>query len=107
MLMGSKVENRILNEVMHIVVYIQNRCMLRLHESNTPYELWFSKREIMRHFKFFGNKCYMKRIEDHLGKFEYKAYKGIFNEDIFLGNSIKSKAYKCVMILQILNGNIV
>lgn len=44
----------------------------------------------MRYFKVFGSKCYSKRIEDNVGKFE----DGV-NEGIFLGYSTKSKVYKC------------
>ena len=37
-----------------------------------------------------GSKCYIKRTEENLGKFDDRA-----DEGIFLGYSIKSKAYKC------------
>ena len=40
--------------------------------------------------KFFGSKCYIKRIDQNLGKFDDRA-----DEGIFLGYSSKSKAYRC------------
>lgn len=65
-------------------------CILRPHESKNPYELWFGKKGTMRYFKVFGSKCYIKRIEKNIGKFEDRA-----NGGIFLGYSTNSKAYKC------------
>jgi len=64
--------------------------MLRSHENKTPYELWFNKKESTRYFKVFGSKCYIKRMKENLSKFDDRA-----DEGIFLGYSIKSKAYKC------------
>ena len=64
--------------------------MLRPHENKTPYELWFGKKASAKYFKVFGSKCYIKRTEENLGKFDDRA-----DEGIFLGYSIKSKAYKC------------
>ena len=56
----------------------------------TPYELWFGRKATVRHFKVFGSKCYIKRIEQNMGKFDEKA-----DEGIFLGYSTRSKAYRC------------
>lgn len=44
----------------------------------------------MKYFKVFGNKCYIRRDEDNLGKFDSRV-----DEGIFLGYSTKSKAYQC------------
>lgn len=55
-----------------------------------PYELWFGKRATIKHFRVFGSKCYIKNIEEELGKFEDRV-----DEGVFLGYSIHSKAYKC------------
>jgi len=90
MLTKSKVTDRFWKEVMSTIMYIQNRCLLRPHEDKTPYELWFGRKAIVKQFKIFGNKCYIKRIEKNLGKFEDRS-----NEGIFLGYSLKSKAYRC------------
>jgi len=61
--------------------------MLRPYENNTPYELWFGKKASVRYFIVFGSKCYIKRIEENLGKFNDRA-----DDGIFLGYSTKSKA---------------
>jgi len=90
MLIESNIADRFWKEAVHTMVYIQNRCMLRPHENKTPYELWFGKKASARYFKVFGSKCYIKRMEKNLGKFDDRA-----DEGIFLGYSIKSKAYKC------------
>ena len=63
--------------------------MLRPNENRTPYEMWFNKKATVKHFKVFGSKCYIRKIEKNLGKFEDRS-----NEGIFLRYSIK-KAYKC------------
>lgn len=38
----------------------------------------------------FGNKCYFRRDDENMGKFEPRSY-----QRIFLGYSCKRKAYKC------------
>ena len=90
MLIESKIADRFWKEAVHTAVHIQNRCMMRPHEDRTPYELWFGRRATVRHFKIFGSKCYIKRIEENLGKFEDRS-----DEGIFLGYSSMSKAYRC------------
>lgn len=90
MLIESKITNKFWKEVVHITIYIQNRCMLRSHESKILYKLWFGRRAIVRHFKVFGSKCYIKIIGYKLSKLEDRV-----DEGIFLGYSKKSKAYKC------------
>ena len=64
--------------------------MLRRHEERTPYELWFGRKATVKHFRVFGSKCYIKRLEQNSGKFEARA-----DEGIFLGYSSHSKAYRC------------
>ena len=44
----------------------------------------------MKYFRVFGSKCYIRREDKNLGKFDSRC-----DEGIFLGYSIKSKAYKC------------
>ena len=56
----------------------------------TPYELWKGRSTIVKHFKVFGNKCYIKRNDENLGKNDSRADKWIF-----VGYATRSKAYKC------------
>jgi len=63
---------------------------VRVNNSQTPHELWYGKTLTVKYFKFFGSKCYIKRTDEKLGKFEPRA-----DEGILLGYSSRSKGYKC------------
>jgi len=54
MLTKSNIADKFWKEVVHTMVYIQNKCMLRPHENKTPYELWFGKKASTRYFKVLG-----------------------------------------------------
>ena len=71
-------------------VHIQNHCLFRSHTHKTPYELWFGRKPIVKYFKVFGSKCFIKNKNTNLGKFEERV-----DEGIFLGYSTKSRGYKC------------
>jgi hypothetical protein len=53
------------------------------------YELLFGRPTTVKHFIDFRIKCYIKRDEDNLGKFDYRS-----DEGIFLGYSPNKKDYK-------------
>ena len=55
----------------------------------TPYELWFGYSPSVKYFRIFGSKCYIKRNGD-IGKFYPRS-----DEGMFLGYSLKSKAFIC------------
>ena len=55
----------------------------------TPYKLWFRYSPSVKYFRIFGRKCDIKR-DDDVGKFYPRS-----NEGMFLGYSLKSKAYIC------------
>ena len=86
----SGLKDRFWKHAVATSVYIQNRCLLRPHESQTPYEMWFGRRPTIKHFRVFGSKCYIRRSESNLENFDERA-----NEGIFLGYSSISKAYIC------------
>lgn len=90
MLAKGKIAYRFWKEVVHATVYIQNKCLIRPNENEIPYEIWFGRKANVKRFKIFDNKCYIKRTEDNLGKFEDKA-----DEGIFIGYLSKSKAFRC------------
>jgi hypothetical protein len=48
------------------------------------------KTENVKHFRVFGRKCYIKREDGRIGKFDSRVDKGIL-----VGYSRKRKAYKC------------
>jgi hypothetical protein len=44
----------------------------------------------VKHFRVFGSKCYIKREDDIMGKFDSRLEKGVL-----VGYSCTRKAYKC------------
>ena len=60
------------------------------NNDNTPYELWYGRPASVKYFIVFGSKCYIKRKEHDLCKFDSR-----INEGIFLGYSSTKKTYKC------------
>ena len=55
----------------------------------TSYELWFGYSPSIKYFRIFARKCYIKR-DDDIGMFDPNS-----DEGVFLGYSLKSKAYIC------------
>ena len=52
--------------------------------------LWYGRPASVKYFRVFGNKCYIKRNEDDLCKFDSRT-----DDGIFLGYSSTKKAYRC------------
>jgi hypothetical protein len=90
MLKDSKLSDIFWAQAVHTIVHILNRGMLRSNSDKTPYELWKGRLENVNHFRVFGSKCYIKREDGRLGKFDSRVDKGIL-----VGYSRKIKAYKC------------
>lgn len=76
------------SEAVSTVVYTLNWVNVNDNFGKTPFELWFGFKPTVKYFNIFGRKCYVKRDED-IGKFDARS-----DEGIFLGYSIKSKAYQ-------------
>jgi hypothetical protein len=77
-------------EAMHTAVHILNKAHLRPHSNKTPYELWYGTPASIKHFKFFGSKCYIKNNNENLGKYDERV-----DEGIILGYATNSKGYIC------------
>jgi hypothetical protein len=90
MLYEAKTLDIVWREKNYTIVYILNREQLRFNSDKTPYELWYGKPTTVKHFKLFGRKCYTKRDDDDIGKFDSK-----IDECIFLGYSYTRKYYIC------------
>jgi hypothetical protein len=86
----AKLPNTFWREAVNTTIYILNRAQIRVNNNKTPYELWKGRPAIVKYFKVFASKCYIKRNEDNLGNFD-----SIIDEGIFLGYASGSKAYKC------------
>ena len=77
-------------EAIYTTVYVQNRGHLKLNGDNTPYKPWFGRPASVKYFRVFGSKCFIKRDDDNLGKFD-----SITHEIIFLGYSSTKREYIC------------
>ena len=64
-------------EAAFTVVTILNQANVRVNNTQTPHELWYGKTPTVKYFKVFGRKCYIKRTDEKLGKFEPRADEGI------------------------------
>jgi hypothetical protein len=74
----------------YTAAHILNRAQLRVNHDKTTYELWFGRPTLVKHFIVFGRKCYIKRDDDNLGKFDSRS-----DEGIFLGYSSNKNSYIC------------
>jgi hypothetical protein len=90
MIMDSKLTDIFWTQAVHTIVHIQNRVMLRNNTDKTPYELWKGRPANVKHFRVFGSKCYIKREDGRMGKFDSRVDKGIL-----VGYSSTRKEYKC------------
>ena len=90
MLNDSKINDVFWVQVVHIVVHILNRGLLRNKSDQTPYGIWKGRPENVKHFRVFGSKCYIKKEDNKSGKFDSQV-----DEGIFVGYSWNNKAYIC------------
>ena len=90
MIMDSKLTDIFWTQAVHTLVHIQNKVMLRNNTDKNPYELWKGRPANVKHFRVFGSKCYIKREDGRMGKFESRVDKGIL-----VGYSSTRKSYKC------------
>jgi transposase InsO family protein len=90
MLMDSKLTDVFWAHAVHTTVHIQNKLMLKNNSDKTPYELWKGRPVNVNHFRVFGSRCYIKREDCRMGKFDSHVEK-----DILFRYSSTRKAYKC------------
>jgi hypothetical protein len=64
--------------------------MLRKNTNKSPYDLWKGRPVNVKQFRVFGSKCYIKRQDGRMGKFDSRVEKGVL-----VRYSITRKAYKC------------
>jgi transposase InsO family protein len=75
MIMDSKLTDIFWTQAVHTTVHIQNIVMLRNNTDKTPYELWKGIPTNVKHFRVFGRKCYIKREDGRMGKFDSRVDK--------------------------------
>jgi hypothetical protein len=93
MLNEAKLFDGYWREAVSTSVYILNKGKLRVNSDKTAYELWFGRAPSIKYFKVFGSKCYIKRLDENLGKFDARS-----DEGIFIGYDSNKKAYICYNI---------
>ena len=77
MLADNNVSKFVWREYVITIVYAMNRVQVRKDINKTPYELWFGHSPIVKYFRIFGSKCYIKRDGD-IGKFDARSDEGMF-----------------------------
>jgi hypothetical protein len=68
--------------------------MLRNNTEKNPYELWKGRPTNVKHLLVFGSKCYIKRADGRMGKFDSHVENGVL-----VGYSSTRKAYKCYNLI--------
>ena len=90
MIMDSKLRDIFWTQAVHTTVHIPNRVILINNTDKTPYKPWKGRPSNVKHFRIFGRKCYIKREDGRMGKFDSHV-----DKRILVGYSSKKKAYKC------------
>jgi hypothetical protein len=90
MLMDSKLIDSFWMHAVHTTVHIQNRVILINNNDKTAYELWKGIPTNVKNLKVFGRKCYIKREDGRMGKFDSH-----LDKRVLVGYSSTRKAYKC------------
>ena len=90
MLNEAKLPDVYCKEAIYTTIYIINRGQLIINNEQNPYQLCYGRPASVKYFRVFGSKCYIKRNNDDLGKFDYRT-----DEGIILGYSSTEKEYRC------------
>ena len=77
MLNESKLSNVLWPQVVHTTVHILNRSLLRNNSNKKYYQLWKVRPTSVKHFRIFGSKCYIKRVDKKLGNLDSRMDEGI------------------------------
>nr|GEU28930.1 putative ribonuclease H-like domain-containing protein [Tanacetum cinerariifolium] len=89
MLVNSKLPTTFLAEVVNTACNVLNRALVIKPHNKTTYELIHGKHPLIDFMKSFGCPVTILNTRDHLGKFDRKAYEGLF-----VGYSVVSKAMR-------------
>ena len=90
MLSEAKLSDGYWRETISTTIYILNRGQLKVNIKKTSYELWYGRTPLVKYFKVFGSKCYIKNPDKDPGKFNARS-----DEGIFLGYASNKKVYRC------------
>jgi len=78
MLNEANLSDRFWREEVKTTSYILNRGKIKVNFNKIPYELWKGILKIVKYFKVFRSKFYIKRDDEELGKFDSRVDDGIF-----------------------------
>ena len=89
MLYNKDVARNLWGEAVNTACHTINRVYFRPDTKKTSYELWKGRKPNVKYFKIFGSTCFILKDRKNVGKFDSRSV-----EDIFLGYSSISKAYR-------------
>jgi len=78
MLNEARLSDGYWREAISTIVYILNKGQLWINSNKNPYELSYGRTPSMKYLKVFGSKCYVKKLDEKLGKFDTRSDEGIF-----------------------------
>lgn len=78
MLDESGTPTTLCGEATFTAINILNKANVWVNSHQTPYELWYGKPLIVKHFKFFGRKCFIKNTNEKLGSLNPDQMKEFF-----------------------------
>ena len=89
MLHNKDVAGNLWGEAVNIACHMVNRVYFRPGTKKTPYELWKGRKPNVKYFRIFGSNHFILKDKENVGKFDSRS-----DEEIFLGYSFTSKAYR-------------
>ena len=89
MLNDSKISDIFWTQAIHNAIHTLKIGQIKLDRNMTPYEIWKHISAMVKHFRVFDSRWYIKINDGSLGKFDFRA-----DEGIFLRYSTRIKAYK-------------
>ena len=89
MLHNKDVAGNLWGEAVNIACHMVNRVYFRPGTKKTPYELWKGRKPNVKYFRIFGSTHFILKDKENVGKFDSRS-----DEEIFLGYSFTSKAYR-------------
>ena len=101
MLNEAKLSDGYWREAISTVVHTLNRGQLRVNNNKTPYELWYGRMPIVKYFNFFGSKCYIKNLDDNLGKFDARSDEESFLVMLPTKRHIGASTSYCIKLLRV------
>ena len=70
MLNDSQLNDKFWGQAVHTSVHIMNSGLLKNDRDKRLYELWTGRSANVKHLRIFGSRCYIKRDDGKIGKFD-------------------------------------